>query len=72
MPANIARGHGRDDLGENLPGLSVANGSWMALETLLLAAPNAGYVKGNDLASARAPASKAGRMRAGLRKGLKA
>jgi len=45
VSANIAEGHGRDHLGDHLHHLSMANGSLMELETLLLIASRLEYLR---------------------------
>ena len=49
IPANIAEGKGRANLGEYLYHLSVANGSLMELETHILIADRLSYLKPSEV-----------------------
>src|ERR1700676_5001621 len=66
VPANIAEGHGRRNLGEYLQHLSIANGSLKELETHLLIAGRLNYFTTNEIASALASCAEIGRMLSGL------
>jgi len=66
IPANIAEGHGRKNLGEYIQYLSIANGSLKELETHLLIAGRLQYVKGVEIACALENCSEIGRMLASL------
>ena len=71
VPANIAEGHGRDRTGDYLRFLSVAKGSLMELETLLIATERLGLVPVGFSAEPLATAARVGRMLAGLIRSLK-
>ncbi|MGK7932523.1 MAG: four helix bundle protein [Microcystaceae cyanobacterium] len=49
IPANIAKGKGRMHLGDYLRHLSIANGSWMELETHWLIAIRLEYINNEQL-----------------------
>jgi four helix bundle protein len=66
IPANIAEGHGRRNLGEYLQHLSIANGSLKELETHLLIATRLNYFAANEVASALESCAEIGRMLSGL------
>jgi four helix bundle protein len=66
VPANIAEGHGRRNLGEYLQHLSIANGSLKELETHLLIATRLNYFAANDVAPALDSCAETGRMLSGL------
>ena len=66
IPANIAEGHGREHLGDYLHHLSMANGSLMELETLLLIAARLTYCNSNDLKPVFLQTAEVGRMLSGL------
>jgi four helix bundle protein len=71
VAANIAEGHGRLHLGDFLRFLSIANGSLMELETLVLASHRLGLVDVNAVNAVLAEASKTGRLLAGLARSLR-
>jgi four helix bundle protein len=66
IPANIAEGHGRRNLGEYLQHLSIANGSLKELETHLLIATRLNYFAANEVAPALESCAEIGRMLSGL------
>lgn len=66
IPANIAEGHGRKNLGEYLQHLSISNGSLKELETHLLIAGRLHYVKGDEIIPALERCAEIGRMLASL------
>jgi four helix bundle protein len=66
IPANIAEGHGRRNLGEYLQHLSIANGSLKELETHLLIADLLRYFAVNEIAPALDTCAEIGRMLSGL------
>ena len=66
IPANIAEGHGRRNLGEYLQHLSIANGSLKELETHLLIAGRLNYFTANEIAPALDSCAEIGRMLSGL------
>jgi four helix bundle protein len=66
IPANIAEGHGRKNLGEYIQHLSIANGSHKELETHLLIAGRLHYVKEDEIIPALEACSEIGRMLASL------
>ena len=71
IAANIAKGHGKDHLGDYLRLLSVANGSLMELETHLLLGQRLSYLKTTDVEPLLVLTSEVGRMLAGLMRKLK-
>lgn len=71
VAANIAEGHGREHLGDYLRSLSIANGSLMELETLLLTAQRVGLPEPSRAAALLEIASETGRMLAGLTRSLR-
>jgi four helix bundle protein len=66
IPANIAEGHGRRNLGEYIQHLSIANGSLKELETHLLIAGRLQYVKNAEIIPALEGCAEIGRMLASL------
>jgi four helix bundle protein len=71
IPANIAKGHGREHLGDYLHHLSCTNGSLMELESHLLIASKLSYITELQLESVLKSAAELGRMLAGLISRLK-
>jgi four helix bundle protein len=71
IPANIAEGHGRKNLGEYIQHLSIANGSLKELETHLLIAGRLHYIKDDEIIPALEGCSEIGRMLAGLMRKLR-
>jgi four helix bundle protein len=71
VSANIAEGHGRDHLGDYLHHLSIANGSLMELETLLLIAARLAYLKSAETESILVQTGEISRMLGGLTSRLK-
>jgi four helix bundle protein len=71
IPANIAEGHGREQLGDYLRHLSVANGSLMELETHCLIAVELEYVSRDQMTSVLNMAGEVGRMLTGLTRKLR-
>jgi four helix bundle protein len=71
IPANIAEGHGREQLGDYMHHLSMANGSLMELETHFLLAERLGYLKVESLNRLLDQTAEVGRMLAGLIRSLK-
>jgi four helix bundle protein len=70
VPANVAEGHGREQLGDYLRHLSIANGSLMELETEILVAERIGYVSSKEIETMMRLAADVGRMLTGLTKSL--
>lgn len=70
IPANIAEGHGRDHLGEQLRHLSIANGSLTELETHLFVAKKLSFLSANEIEPVLALTAEVGRMLAGLTRNL--
>jgi len=70
VPANIAEGHGREHIGDYLRHLSIAKGSLVELETLLLIARRQNYIQQNELDSLLVEAGQVGRMLTALRRKL--
>jgi four helix bundle protein len=66
IPANIAEGHGRKNLGEYIQHLSIGNGSLKELKTHLLIAGRLHCVKDDEIIPALEGCSEIGRMLAGL------
>ena len=66
IPANIAEGHGRKNLGEYIQHLSIANGSLKELETHLLIASRLHYVREDEINPALEGCSEIGRMLASM------
>jgi four helix bundle protein len=62
IPANIAEGHGRRNLGEYIQHLSIANGSLKELETHLLIAGRLHYISDVEIIPALEGCSEIGRM----------
>ncbi len=71
VPANIAEGHGRDCTGDYLRFLSIAKGSLMELETLVIACQRLGLKGEPETAAVLATSARVGRMLAGLVRSLK-
>jgi four helix bundle protein len=71
IPANIAEGHGRRNLGEYIQHLSIANGSLKELETHLLIAGRLQYVKDAEIIPALEGCGEIGRMLASLMQKLR-
>jgi four helix bundle protein len=71
VSANIAEGHGRDHLGDYLHHLSIANGSLMELETLLVIASRLAYLKSAETESILVQTGEISRMLSGLTSKLK-
>lgn len=71
VPANIAEGSGRDDLRDYLHLLSVASGSLMELETLLLLAERLAFLPATDVQATMALAADTGRMLTALIRSLR-
>jgi four helix bundle protein len=68
VPANIAEGHGRRNLGEYIQHLSIANGSLKEVETHLLISLRLKYIEKNDASGALEVCEQLGKMLAGLKK----
>jgi four helix bundle protein len=62
VPANIAEGHGRDNTGNFVQHLRVAQGSLKELETHLILAERVGILPSQDLQAALAPCESLGKM----------
>ena len=71
VSANIAEGHGRDHLGDYLHHLSIANGSLMELETLLVIAARLAYLKATETEAILVQTGEISRMLSGLTSKLK-
>jgi four helix bundle protein len=71
IPANIAEGHGRKNLGEYIQHLSIANGSLKEVETHLLISHRLKYIEKSDVAAAFEVCEQVGKMLAGLRNKLR-
>ncbi len=71
VPANIAEGKGRNQLGEYVHHLGIANGSLMELETHMIIATRLGYITPADLDRFTVQANEIGRMLNGLMTKLK-
>jgi four helix bundle protein len=66
IPANIAEGHGRRNLGEYIQHLAIANGSLEELETHLMISGRVNYLEENEIISALEASAEIGRMLASL------
>jgi four helix bundle protein len=66
IPANIAEGHGRRNLGEYIQHLSIANGSLKELETHLMIAGRLNYLGEDEIITALEACGEIGRMLASL------
>jgi four helix bundle protein len=62
IPANIAEGHGRMNLGDYLQQLSIANGPLKELETHMMIAGRLDYVHEDEIIPALEACSEIGRM----------
>ena len=62
VPTNIAEGHGRVHRGDYLHHVSIARGSLMEVQTLLVVAGRLGYVEAADLTAAHELIDHVGRM----------
>jgi len=62
VPANIAEGYGRRQLGDYLQHLSIANGSLKEVETHLVIAVRLSYLTDTEIAPALKLADETGRM----------
>lgn len=71
IPSNIAEGHGRKSTNVFLNHLSIAFGSLMEVETLVLIAERRKYVDMNKTASLLAQTEQIGKMLSGLRRSLR-
>ena len=71
VAANIAEGHGRASTREYLWFLSVATGSLMELETLVLAAQHLGLAPAAEAERLLGSTAEVSKMLAGLRRGLR-
>ena len=71
VPANIAEGHGRRNLGEYIQHLSIANGSLKEVETHLLISLRLKYIEKNDASGALEVCEQLGKMLTGLRNKLR-
>ena len=71
IPANIAEGHGREQLGDYLHHLSIANGSLMELETHFVISQKLNYLDVADVDRVLAQSGEISRMLSGLTKKLK-
>jgi four helix bundle protein len=71
IPANIAEGHGRRNLGEYIQHLSIANGSLEELETHLMISGRINYLEENEIISALEASAEIGRMLASLMENLR-
>ena len=71
IPANIAEGHGRKFTNVFLNHLSIASGSLMEVETLILIAQRRKYVAENTVSDLLNQTDEIGKMLSGLRKSLK-
>jgi four helix bundle protein len=72
VPANIAEGNGRLTHPQYLHFLSIANGSLMEIETLLILAYDLGFVSQQDIARPLALRAEVGRRLGGLIRRLRA
>jgi four helix bundle protein len=66
VPANIAEGHGRKNLGEYIQHLSIANGSLKEVETHILIAGRLNYIQDSEIVLAMDVSAEVGRMLAVL------
>jgi four helix bundle protein len=66
VPANIAEGHGRRNLGDYIHHLSIANGSLKELETHLLIAGRLKYIQVSEIGPAMEACAEVGRMLSSL------
>jgi len=71
IPSNIAEGHGRKYTNAFLNHLSIAFGSLMEVETLVLIAERRKYVDKNKTVSLLAQTEQIGKMLSGLRRSLR-
>jgi four helix bundle protein len=71
VPANIAEGQGRSHTKEFLNHLSMANGSLVEVETLLLVSKRVGYLTDSLLAPVFGICNEIGRMLTALRQALR-
>lgn len=71
IPANIAEGHGREPIGDDLHHLSIAKGSLMELETHIMVASRLNYVQQQEADRILEQTGTVGRMLAGLIRSLK-
>jgi len=71
IPAAIADGHGRENVGEYLSRLSFAHGSLMALETDLLAANRLSFLSMKEIEPVLDQCAEVGRMLHGLMRSLR-
>jgi len=71
IPSNIAEGHGRKYTNAFLNHLSIAFGSLMEVETLILIAERRKYMDKNKAAALLSQTDQIGKMLSGLRKSLK-
>ena len=71
IPANIAEGHGRKFTNVFLNHLSIASGSLMEVETLILIAQRRKYIAQDIVDGLLAQTDEIGKMLSGLRKSLK-
>ena len=62
VPANIAEGHGRRNLGEYIQHLSIANGSLKEVETHILIAGRLNYIQNNEVVLGMEVSAEVGRM----------
>jgi len=71
IPSNIAEGHGRKSTNAFLNHLSIAFGSLMEVETLILIAERRKYVETSRTAALLSQTDQIGKMLSGLRKSLR-
>ena len=71
IPSNIAEGHGRKSTNAFLNHLSIAFGSLMEVETLILVSERRRYVEKDKTVSLLAQTDQIGKMLSGLRRSLR-
>jgi four helix bundle protein len=70
IPANIAEGHGRKSTGAYLNHISIANGSFMEVETLIQIASELGFLTQQQVMDVLSRTDEIGKMLSGLHRFL--